>query len=49
MPEGAEHDRQLVDDWVAAAPIHFRGQALLEREIAVMKARSATRRRRTPS
>jgi 5-methyltetrahydropteroyltriglutamate--homocysteine methyltransferase len=27
----------MVDDWVAAEPIHFKGHALLDREIEVMK------------
>jgi len=38
VPEGAEETSSAVDDWVAAEPIHFKGHALLEREIAVMKA-----------
>jgi 5-methyltetrahydropteroyltriglutamate--homocysteine methyltransferase len=36
VPEGVEEAAQLADDWFAAAPIHFKGHALLEREIAVM-------------
>ena len=38
VPEGAEETTQSVEDWVAAEPVHYRGQAALEREIAVMKA-----------
>ena len=38
VPEGAEETSSAVDDWVAAEPIHFKGHALLEREIAMMKA-----------
>ncbi|MEY2523001.1 MAG: 5-methyltetrahydropteroyltriglutamate--homocysteine methyltransferase, partial [Ilumatobacteraceae bacterium] len=38
VPEGAEETTQSVEDWVAAEPIHYRGQAALEREINVMKA-----------
>jgi 5-methyltetrahydropteroyltriglutamate--homocysteine methyltransferase len=37
VPEGAEETAQSVDDWVATSPIHYKGHALLEREIAVMK------------
>ncbi len=37
VPEGADTTAKMVDDWVATEPIHFKGQALLEREIAVMK------------
>src|SRR5262245_8146987 len=37
VPEGADTTAKMVDDWVAAEPIHFKGQALLDREIAVMK------------
>jgi 5-methyltetrahydropteroyltriglutamate--homocysteine methyltransferase len=37
VPEGADTTAQMVDDWVATEPIHFKGQALLEREITVMK------------
>jgi 5-methyltetrahydropteroyltriglutamate--homocysteine methyltransferase len=37
VPEGAEETSQDVEDWVAAEPIHYRGQAALDREIAVMK------------
>ena len=38
VPEGAEDTTQTVEDWVAAEPLHYRGQAALDREIAVMKA-----------
>ena len=49
VPEGAEETATPVDDWVATSPIHFKGQSLLEREIAMMKAASATPRiRRVP-
>ena len=37
VPEGADTTAKMVDDWVAAEPIYFKGQALLDREIAVMK------------
>jgi 5-methyltetrahydropteroyltriglutamate--homocysteine methyltransferase len=37
VPEGADTTAKMVDDWVATEPIHFKGQALLEREINVMK------------
>jgi 5-methyltetrahydropteroyltriglutamate--homocysteine methyltransferase len=37
VPEGADTTAKMVDDWVAAEPIHFKGHALLEREIEVMK------------
>ena len=37
VPEGAEATTQAVEDWVSASPIHYRGQAALEREIKVMK------------
>ena len=37
VPEGAEATTQAVEDWVAAEPVHYRGQAALEREIDVMK------------
>lgn len=36
VPEGAEATTPT-DDWVAAEPIHFKGQALLEGKIATMK------------
>ena len=39
VPEGAEDTTQTVEDWVATSPLHFRGQAALDREIAVMKRR----------
>jgi 5-methyltetrahydropteroyltriglutamate--homocysteine methyltransferase len=38
VPEGAEETTQAVEDWVCATPVHYRGQAALEREINVMKA-----------
>jgi 5-methyltetrahydropteroyltriglutamate--homocysteine methyltransferase len=38
VPEGAEETTQEVEDWVCASPVHYRGQAALEREINVMKA-----------
>ena len=38
VPEGAEETTQAVEDWVCASPVHYRGQAALEREINVMKA-----------
>jgi 5-methyltetrahydropteroyltriglutamate--homocysteine methyltransferase len=38
VPEGAEETTQAVEDWVCASPVHYRGQAALEREIDVMKA-----------
>jgi len=38
VPEGAEETTQAVEDWVVATPVHYRGQAALEREIKVMKA-----------
>ena len=37
VPEGADATTPT-DDWYAAEPIHFKGHALLEREIAVLKA-----------
>ena len=37
VPEGADTTAKMVDDWVAAEPIYFKGQALLDREIAVMQ------------
>ena len=37
VPEGADTTAKMVDDWVAAEPIHFKGHALLDREIEVMK------------
>jgi 5-methyltetrahydropteroyltriglutamate--homocysteine methyltransferase len=37
VPEADEEAAQAVEDWVAAAPVHYRGQAALEREINVMK------------
>ena len=37
VPEGAEATTQTVEDWVSASPIHYRGQAALEREISIMK------------
>jgi 5-methyltetrahydropteroyltriglutamate--homocysteine methyltransferase len=37
VPEGAEETSSSVDDWIAAEPVHFKGHALLEREIAMMK------------
>jgi len=38
VPEGAEETTQAVEDWVCTSPLHYRGQAALEREINVMKA-----------
>jgi 5-methyltetrahydropteroyltriglutamate--homocysteine methyltransferase len=38
VPEGAEETTQAVEDWVCTSPVHYRGQAALEREIDVMKA-----------
>ena len=38
VPEGAEETTPSVEDWVAAEPIFFRGQAALEREIKTLKA-----------
>jgi len=38
VPEGAEETSQAVEDWVAAEPVHYTGQAALEREIRVMTA-----------
>lgn len=38
VPEGAEETTQSVEDWEATSPVHYRGQAALEREIAVMEA-----------
>jgi 5-methyltetrahydropteroyltriglutamate--homocysteine methyltransferase len=35
VPEGAE-ETTPTDDWIATEPIHFTGQALLDREVAVM-------------
>ncbi len=37
VPEGADETSESVDDWIAAVPIHYTGQSLLEREIAVMQ------------
>jgi 5-methyltetrahydropteroyltriglutamate--homocysteine methyltransferase len=36
VPESTEEVAHTVEDWVAAHPVHYRGQAALEREIAVM-------------
>lgn len=38
VPEGAEETTQSVEDWEATSAVHYRGQAALEREIAVMEA-----------
>lgn len=38
VPEGKEDSLEFVDDWIATEPLFFRGQAALDREIAVMKA-----------
>jgi len=38
VPEGAEQTTQAVEDWVCTSPVHYRGQAALEREIDVMRA-----------
>ena len=37
VPEGAEETTQAVEDWVCTSPVHYRGQAALEREINVMR------------
>jgi 5-methyltetrahydropteroyltriglutamate--homocysteine methyltransferase len=37
VPEGAEQTTQAVEDWVCTSPVHYRGQAALEREIDVMR------------
>jgi 5-methyltetrahydropteroyltriglutamate--homocysteine methyltransferase len=37
VPEGAEETTQSVEDWVCTSPVHYSGQAALEREINVMK------------
>jgi 5-methyltetrahydropteroyltriglutamate--homocysteine methyltransferase len=37
VPEGAEATTRAVEDWVCASPVHYRGQAALEREIRVMR------------
>src|SRR6476619_7833478 len=37
VPEGAEATTQAVDDWIAASPVHYRGQGALERELNVMR------------
>lgn len=37
VPEGAEQTTQAVEDWVCTSPVHYRGQAALEREINVMR------------
>jgi 5-methyltetrahydropteroyltriglutamate--homocysteine methyltransferase len=36
VPEGAEETAQAVEDWVCTSPVHYRGQAALEREIAML-------------
>ncbi len=37
VPEGAEETTQAVEDWVCTSPVHYRGQAALEREIRMLK------------
>ena len=37
VPEGAEDSIAFVEDWVCTGPITFRGQAALDREIAMLK------------
>jgi 5-methyltetrahydropteroyltriglutamate--homocysteine methyltransferase len=37
VPEGAEETTQAVEDWVCTSPVHYRGQAALEREINVLR------------
>jgi len=38
VPEGTEDSIAFVEDWVSVGPITFRGQGLLEREIAMLAA-----------
>ena len=35
VPEGKEDSLEFVDDWIATGPLHFRGQAALDRQIRV--------------
>ena len=38
VPEGAEETTAEVQDWTATAPLHYSGQAALDRELAALKA-----------